>query len=334
MNRKSPDWKPTSSLRILKKRAHMLRQTRRFFNDRNVLEAETPILARTGSTDPYLTNICCRLATHSGVNFYLQTSPEFAMKRMLAAGSPDIYQICKVFRDTELGSVHQPEFTMLEWYRKGITLDEMIEETCSLITALCRADPQETNQSLLVARQAYRYQDLFRQVAGLDPLEANTDELVQCASEKTDLVTPEFVRQLGEDRKAWLDFLLSHLIIPDLPNTGLVVIQDYPADQAALARLKPEDERYAERFEIFFRGLELANGYRELLEPVEQRRRFEEDRRQRSHADKHDIPIDEALLAALEEGLPDCCGVAVGFDRLLMSLYDLSDITESISFGL
>lgn len=334
MNRKSSDWKPTSSLRILKKRAYMLRQARCFFDGRNVLEVETPILTRTGSTDPYLSNVRCQLATHRGVDFYLQTSPEFAMKRMLAAGSPDIYQICKVFRDRELGSVHQPEFTMLEWYRKGITLDEMIEETCSLITALCRADPRETNQSLLVARKAYRYQDLFRQVAGLDPLQASTDELVQCAKQKTELVTPEFVRQLGEDRKAWLDFLLSHLIIPDLPNAGLVVIQDYPAEQAALARLKPDDERYAERFEIFFRGLELANGYRELLEPVEQRRRFEDDRRQRSYADKHDIPIDEALLAALEEGLPDCCGVAVGFDRLLMSLYDLADITESISFGI
>lgn len=334
MSGKSVDWKPTSSLRILKKRALMLRQTRRFFSDRDVLEAETPILTRTGSTDPYLTNVRCRLSTHPGEDFYLQTSPECAMKRILAAGGPDIYQICKVFRDTELGSFHQPEFTMLEWYRKSLTLDELIEETCSFITALCQADQQETNQSLLVARHVYLYQDLFHAVAGLDPLQADVNELVQCAGEKTGLVTKDFVRQLGDDRKAWLDFLMSHLVIPNLPDAGLVVIRNYPANQAALARLKPDDERFAERFEVFFSGLELANGYRELLEPDEQRRRFEEDRRQRSHAGKPDVPIDAALLAALEEGLPDCCGVAVGFDRLLMSLYDLSDITESISFGL
>lgn len=311
----------------------MLRQARRFFNDRNVLEVETPILTRAGSTDPYLCNIRSQLATHPGIDFYLQTSPEFTMKRMLAAGSPDIYQICKVFRDTELGSIHQPEFTMLEWYRKGITLDQMIEETCSLIIALCQADPQQINQSLLLPPKVYRYQDLFQSIAGFDPLEVTTDELRHCASEKTQLITPEFVRQLGDDRKAWLDFLMSHWIIPTMPDAGLVVIQEYPADQAALSRLKPDDQRFAERFEIIFRGLELANGYRELLDAAEQRRRFEEDCRNRSRTGKPDIPIDAALLAALEEGLPDCCGVAIGFDRLVMSLYDLADITESISFG-
>jgi lysyl-tRNA synthetase class 2 len=334
MNRRSLDWKPTASLRILKKRANMLRQARCFFSDRNVLEVETPILTQAGSSDPYMANVRCRLATHPGEDFFLQTSPESAMKRMLAAGCPDIFQICKVFRDTELGSLHQPEFTMIEWYRRAFTLDKMIEETCSFIMALCRADPQETNRSPLGTRNVYCYQDLFQTVAGLDPVEANLQELAECASQKTGLVTPEFAEQLGQDRKAWLDYLMSHLIIPELPRAGLVVIRDYPAEQAALARLKPDDERFAERFEIFFAGLELANGYHELREPDEQRRRFEKDRRQRSRAGKQDMPIDAALLAALEAGLPDCCGVAVGFDRLMMSLYGLTDITESISFGL
>jgi lysyl-tRNA synthetase class 2 len=333
MNRATAGWRPTGSLRIMKKRAIMLRQVRHFFDERQVLEVQTPILAQAGSTDPSMNNVGSRLAMHPGVDFYLQTSPEFAMKRMLAAASPDIYQICKVFRDTELGSIHQPEFTMLEWYRKGIDLDEMIEETCSLIAALCHADSNETNQALLEPSKVYRYQDLFHSVTGLDPLTENTNALRQCATQKTELVTANFARQLGDDHNAWLDFLMSHLVIPSMRHDGLVVVKHYPANQAALARLLPEDVRFAERFEIFFHGLELANGYRELLDPIEQRRRFEDDRTQRAQSGKPDISIDEHFLAALEEGLPDCCGVAVGFDRLLMCLYDLSEIKESISFG-
>ena len=327
------DWQPSASLRILEKRAAMLRHARRFFRDRQVLEVDTPILTLHGSSDPSLANVQCHLETHPGQYFFLHTSPEYAMKRMLAAGCPDIFQFCKVFRDTELGSIHQPEFTMLEWYRKGFSLNEMIDETCSLISALCQADQQESNQILSGPRKVYRYPDLFSSLTGLDPLESDITELVQCASE-TELIGPELKQQLGDDRRAWLDFLMSQLIIPHLAEGGLTVIHDYPADQAALARLRPDDERFAERFEIFFGGLELANGYRELLDPEEQRRRFEKERRQRSDAGQPDIQADESLLAALENGLPDCCGVAVGFDRLIMAVYGLSNIRESMSFSL
>lgn len=333
MNDDPVDWQPTASPQMLHKRAEMLRHARHFFRERHVLEVETPILMQTGSSDPNLSNIQSRLQIHPGQTFYLQTSPEYAMKRMLAAGSPDIFQICKVFRDTELGSIHQPEFTMLEWYRKDLDLDEMLNETCSLISALCRADLSDTNPSLLAPPEVHRYEDLFMSVTGLNPLHADVAELVQCAN-KTELVTPEFEQQLGKERGAWLDYLMSHSIVPQLAEDRLSVIKDYPADQAALARLKTDDPRFAERFEIIFAGLELANGYRELLDTDEQRRRFETDRRKRSDAGAPDVPVDESLLAALKHGLPDCCGVAVGFDRLLMSLYGLSNIRESMSFGL
>lgn len=327
------DWMPGTTAELLAQRAAMLRHARRFFHDRQVLEIETPVLMRTGSIDPNLDNLSCDLKTHPGQCFFLQTSPEYSMKRLLAAGSPDIFQICKVFRDTELGSVHQPEFTMIEWYRKGIALDDMIEETCALIHALCRADPTQTNQALLGAPEVYRYRELFESVTALDPLESGVRELVDYAV-GNGLVTLEFESRLGDDRRAWLDLLMSHCITPRLADAGLAVIRDYPADQAALARLNPDDQRFAERFEIFFAGLELANGYHELTDAGEQRRRFETEREQRSAAGKPDIELDESLLAALAYGLPDCCGVAVGFDRLLMSLYGLTDIRQSISFAL
>lgn len=327
------DWMPSASGQILAKRAGMLRRVRCFFHDRQILEVETPVLMRTGSIDPNLDNLYCDLQTHPGQRFFLQTSPEYAMKRLLADGSPDIFQICKVFRDTELGSAHQPEFTMLEWYRKDFALDDMIGETCALIHALCRADPTQTNQSLLGAPKVYPYRELFESVTALDPLESGVRELVDYAV-RNGCVTPEFENRLGDDRRAWLDLLMSHCITPELADGGLAVIHDYPANQAALARLNPDDQRFAERFEIFFAGLELANGYRELTDDGEQRRRFEIERQQRSAAGKPDIELDESLLAALAHGLPDCCGVAVGFDRLLMSLYGLTDIRQSISFAL
>jgi lysyl-tRNA synthetase class 2 len=331
MSTRNPDWRPTASLQILRRRGQLLRETRNFFARLDILEVETPVLTMAGTTDPNISNISCRLTTHPDQNMYLHTSPEYAMKRLLAAGSPDIYQICKVFRDRELGSRHQPEFTMIEWYRKHITLDAMIDETCALIETLCDAGEPRGDGPGPPLR--YRYQTLFMKVTGLDPLLATREELQHCATRLTDQVTPVFTRQLGNERNAWLDFLMSHVVIPGLPEERLIVVHHYPAGQAALARLDPDNEQFAERFEIFYRGLELANGYRELSDPVEQRRRFDADRRRRAAAGSEDIPVDNALLAALERGLPDCCGVAVGFDRLVMTIEKLPNIAEAMSFG-
>lgn len=332
MTEGAESWKPTASMAVLHQRADMLREARAFFAERKVLEVETPALAVAGVTDPNLSNVSCRLAMDPDREFYLQTSPEYAMKRLLAAGSPDIYQICKVFRNHELGSQHQPEFTLIEWYRRNFTMQEMADETCALIQSLHHAASAGAGEDRSVAR--FRYRDVFVERTGLDPLLAGIEELRHCAGELTDLVTQELIAGLGSDRSAWLDFLMSYIVIPRLPDDRLIVVHHYPAEQAALARLDPADGRFAERFEVFFQGLELANGYRELLDPEEQRRRFESDLARRSAADRAVTPIDTALLAALEHGLPDCCGVAVGLDRVIMSTGSAQKITDAISFAL
>lgn len=328
------NWRPTASLEVLHRRANLLRETRRYFARRDVLEVETPVLTPAGTTDPNISNVRCRLAALPEQDFYLHTSPEYAMKRLLAAGSPDIYQICKVFRNRELGSQHQPEFTMIEWYRLNITLEDMIDETCALIQRLFEsAAPGDTGDDGLGPPARYQYRTAFRDATGLDPLSAETIDLQQCAARLTDSITPEFASQLGVDASAWVDFLMSHVVIPGLPDKKLVVVHAYPADQAALARLDPDDPRFAERFEVFYAGLELANGYRELLDAEEQQRRFEADRARRAAAGSENIPVDNALLAALDSGLPDCCGVALGFDRIVMSIEKLPTIVQAISFG-
>jgi lysyl-tRNA synthetase class 2 len=324
MNDHGSDWRPTASLAVLQRRAEMLRKAREFFAQRDVLEVETPAITDAGVTDPHIGSIACRLATAPENGVYLHTSPEFAMKRLLAAGSPDIYQVCKVFRDLELGALHQPEFTMIEWYRKDMVMDAMIDETCALITALHAS-------ALPVTRCAYR--DLFLAELRIDPVRATVDQLIRCATETADAVTPEFTRQLGEDRLAWLDFLMSVVIVSRLPPGELVAVHHYPAEQAALARLDPEDKRFSERFEVFFQGLELANGYRELTDVQEHRRRFAADRERRAALKLPDMQPDRVLLAALEHGLPECCGVAVGFDRVVMTTVGAPTIAEAMSFG-
>jgi lysyl-tRNA synthetase class 2 len=334
MSDAKPVWRPTASLEVLHRRANLLRETRRYFARRDVLEVETPVLTQAGTTDPNISNVHCQLATQPDKDLYLHTSPEYAMKRLLAAGCPDIYQICKVFRNGELGSQHQPEFTMIEWYRLNVTLEDMIDETCALIHGLFEfAAPEDADDGRLRPPARCHYRTAFQDATGLDPLSAGTDDLQQCAARLTDSITPEFAGQLDVNANAWVDFLMSHVVIPGLPDKKLVIVDAYPADQAALARLDPGDPRFAERFEIFYGGLELANGYRELLDAEEQRRRFEADRARRALAGSEDIPIDNALLAALDSGLPDCCGVALGFDRIVMSIEKLPTIVQAISFG-
>jgi lysyl-tRNA synthetase class 2 len=320
------NWRPTAATGVLERRARMLRLARDFFAARSVIEVETPTLANSGVSDPHIASLTTQLAARGERPYFLHTSPEYAMKRLLASGSPDIYQICKVFRDQEIGPYHQPEFTMVEWYRQGATLDDMIEETCTFII--------EVNETPSLPVEKYRSRDIFFNTCHVDPLEADTDRLANCAARMIDTMTPDLHQQLGADRNAWLDLLMSHVVMPGLTPDQLTVIHHFPADQAALARFDPEEPEFAERFEVFLNGIELANGYRELTDATEQRRRFNMDLEQRRAANLPLMAADQALLAALEHGLPECSGVAIGFDRLVMTACGLKHIDEVVSFAL
>jgi lysyl-tRNA synthetase class 2 len=325
-------WRPSATAEMLGNRAAMLRRAREFFDHLDIMEVETPALSLAGVSDVNLTNIHCRIASHPNQALFLQTSPEYAMKRLLAAGSPDIYQIGKVFRDREIGSLHQPEFTMIEWYRREFTLTQMIDESCALINAVFGSGSDHENFPLAI--ESVDYRTAFLAATKLDPLSVGIEDLARRAADLTTSVTPALSKEIGSDRATWIDLLMSHVVIPALPDNCLVVVHHYPADQAALARIDPRDPQVAERFEVFFNGVELANGYRELLDASEQRERFANDNRQRIRSGKPEVPADEALLAALEHGLPDCCGVAVGLDRLMIARYGLTSIDAAISFAL
>jgi lysyl-tRNA synthetase class 2 len=322
-------WRPDATPDVLRLRAQMLQRAREFFADRVVMEVETPMLSGSGTTDPNIFNVTCQLALTNPERVYLHTSPEYFMKRLLAAGCPDIYQICKVFRDSESGRRHRPEFTMIEWYRQELDLAGMIDETSVFISALGETVDQQPPPQ---ARRTYR--DAFLHAMAIDPLAATAGQLCRCAADRlADKLDNRLVDQLADDRRAWLDLLMSHVVIPSLDPEQLVAITHYPADQAALARLDPANPKVAERFEIFYKGMELANGYRELQDPGEQRRRFELEKQRRIDTGLAITEPDEDLLAALEAGLPDCSGVAVGFDRVVMCHMKLDDIAKAMSFA-
>jgi lysyl-tRNA synthetase class 2 len=324
-------WRPGASLQTLRRRAALLAETRLFFGSRGVLEVETPALVPHAVTDPHLENIRVQLGA---APMYLHTSPEFHMKRLLAAGAPDIWQLCKVFRHGESGRRHQPEFTMVEWYRHGFALADMARETCDLVAALGRRAAAEGAPGLAAtAPTTYTYAGLFRKVLGLDPLAATHEQIVACAGHLLGgALTPALEAALGGERTLWLDLLMSHAVAGHLATEPLAVVTGYPAGQAALARLDPADTRVAERFEVFCLGVEIANGYRELTDPEEQARRFTEDGRFRDRLGRPAVVPDNDLLAALRHGLPDCAGVAVGFDRVVMILLGLDALQEAVSF--
>ncbi|MEX0708356.1 MAG: EF-P lysine aminoacylase EpmA [Woeseia sp.] len=320
--RESPDgWRPSGGLAASRQRATMLGYARQFFADHGILEVDTPALSRSAVTDPAIESISASVTDDPGHDVFLHTSPEFAMKRLLCAGWPDIFQICKVFRDGEIGRRHQPEFTMVEWYRLNVNLWEMMDHTADFIAGLL---PRE---KLAVSPEYLSYQEAFIQHAGVDPLRATVAELREAAGADRDLAA-----SLGENRDHWLDLLMSSRVAAGFRRDRLTVLHHYPASQAALARLCPEYEKLAERFEIFFGELELANGYRELTDASQQRQRFLDDQATRRESQQPVRPLDEALLAAMTHGLPDCCGVAVGLDRLLMIALDTGDIRTVQSF--
>ena len=315
-----PSFKPCATPATLRARAALVARCRTFFADRGVLEVDTPVLARATVTDVHLASLETRLAGRAQV-YYLQTSPEYAMKRLLAAGSGDIYQICKVFRDGESGSTHNPEFTMLEWYRTGFDHWHLMDEVEALLRELLGA-------RLSAPTERLTYRDAFRLVLDLDPETAATAALAAIAAERLGAA------ELGDDRDGCLDLLLGALVAPALGRGRITFVHDYPASQAALARLLPGDPPVAARFEAYVDGLELCNGFHELGDAAEQRRRFEADRTRRRARGLPLLPLDERLLAALDAGLPDCAGVALGLDRVVMLATGCVSIREVLSFAI
>jgi lysyl-tRNA synthetase class 2 len=319
MSSGSDSWRPTVSPEALRLRANILAKIRSFFADRGVLEVETPLLASAPVTDLHIHALSCRYhgpGADEGRELYLQTSPEFAMKRLLAAGSGPIYQMCRAFRDGEIGRRHNPEFTILEWYRPGWDHFKLMDEVDELLAVT------------LGSRSAERisYAAAFDRYAGIDVFTAPDESLRR-------RVADFGLTELDSlSRNDLLDLVLTHVIEPKLGHCQPTFIHDYPASQAALARIRNTDPPLAERFEVFVEGVELANGYHELTDPIEQRRRFEADVEARKRCGLPEVPIDEHLLAALEHGLPACTGIAVGVDRLIMVADGTRDLAEVITF--
>jgi len=311
-------WRPTTGRDFLLRRARLLAAVRGFFAERRVLEVDTPVLGLHTVTDPHIDSIAVTPPPGSTPGAaYLQTSPEYAMKRLLAAGSGDIYQIAHAFRAEEHGRLHNPEFTLLEWYRLGYDHHGLMTEVAELVRSVLGALPV----------RRFTYAEAFGRFADLDPFDAGPDALRRCAARAV-----PGAPDLGDDRDAWLDLIMGHLIAPALGAESLDFVYDYPASQAALARRLPDTPDRAARFELFVSGLELANGFHELADPAEQRRRFERDQARRAAAGKPVPALDRRLLAALQAGLPDCAGVALGLDRLLMLQLGAERIEQVIPF--
>jgi lysyl-tRNA synthetase class 2 len=320
-------WQPAACREMLQMRAGMLAQIRRFFTDRDVLEVETPVLSQAGTTDPNIESFRTRYegpGLPAGQTLYLATSPEFHMKRLLAAGSGDIYQISRVFRQTEFGRWHNPEFTLLEWYRIGFDMRALMREVEQLVRQLLA--PQHE----FLATEFISYREAFQRHLSIDPLTASPRQLQQCASS----LQIEVSGLAPNDRDAWLDLLMSHGVQPQLGKTGMCFVYDYPATQAALARVRPEAIPVAERFELFIDGVELANGFHELDDAQEQARRFERDLAIRQQRGAEKVTSDPYLIEALRHGLPDCCGVAVGVDRLLQIKSGTKTLHQCLVFPL
>ncbi len=306
-------WRPAATIENLRHRARIYRAIRTFFADREVLEVETPLLSKTTNPDPQVASM---LAHNQGQALYLQTSPEFAMKRLLAAGSGSIYQICRAFREGEKGRRHHPEFSLLEWYRIGFDYQALMDEMEQLIDELSGRDN-------VYRRLSYR--ELLIEYAGIDFLNIELAELRISFSE---LRSVSNASKLDFDQ--CLDLLIGLVISPQLE--GYLFVYDYPISQAALARASSNNPLLAERFELFYDDLELANGFSELTDSGLQRSRFEKDNRLRASKGLPEYPLDDALLAALESGMPECAGVALGIDRLLMVLLGLDTIDQALSF--
>jgi lysyl-tRNA synthetase class 2 len=319
-------WSPSATLATLRLRAELLSRIRAFFAARQVLEVETPALSAAAITDPHLASFATPYTGPGAANgrqMYLHTSPEFPMKRLLAAGSGCIYQLARVFRNGEAGRKHNPEFSLLEWYRVGFDHHQLMAEVAELVTILL------ADRWPLAPPEQRRYGELFKQYLGIDPYCCTVTELVECAG-RHPLSIPTGMPI--DDPDPWLDLLLTHCIEAHLGQGRLTFVYDYPASQAALARLRPDQPLIGERFELYLNGIELANGFHELADASEQRRRFNLENAKRHALGLPMMPIDEPLLAALASGLPECAGVALGFDRLVMLAAGADSIAQVIAF--
>ncbi|MGK0298081.1 MAG: lysyl-tRNA synthetase class 2 [Gammaproteobacteria bacterium] len=314
----SESWQPSASLDIIRQRAELLKLIRRFMDERNIMEVETPILSRSGNTDPNLVSLHTQrldIDNNNSPPLYLNTSPEFAMKRLLASGSGSIYQITKVFRDGELGCYHEPEFTMIEWYRTGFDHHALMDESGKFLLQLG-----------FEKSERYNYAEVFESITGLNPHTAETKKLYDTAVDNG-------LHQSKSNRRSLLDFLFSHCITPELKGKNPIFIYDFPVCQAALARIRNDDPPVAERFELFIDGLEIANGFHELCDAKEQLTRFQDENMMRINQGSYEMPIDHNLIEALKQGLPDCAGIAMGFDRLLMKTTGMDFISNVMVFG-
>ena len=309
----------SSKIERLQDRALMLRAARRFFDARGVLEVDCPILSAQASVDAHIDLIP---ALYQGKDkHYMHSSPEFGMKRLLAEGIGDIYQLSHVFRDGELSAKHNPEFMMAEWYRLGFSLEQMIEETIPFIRLFLGELPYHV----------VSYREIFHQTTGIDYVAASERDLFAFIQTHGISFYPGV---LEEGKDALLNLILGSKVEPNLGREGLCVLAYYPASQAALARKRWHgSEHVAERFEVYYQGVELANGYHELTNAQEQRLRFKEANQQRSSLGKEMLPLDENFLEALEKGLPECSGVAVGFDRLMMLRQGQEQIAHVLPWG-
>ncbi len=316
-------WQPTASLEMIRSRAQLLTKIRAYFERTQVLEVETPNCSSYATTDPAIESF---QLTYTGSGFssphslYLHSSPEFPMKRLLAAGSGAIYQICKAFRNGESGRQHNPEFTLLEWYRPGFNHHQLMEDVAALI-----------NDVLPKARtiEYLSYYEIFNQHLNIDPHQSTAAQLKQCAKQHG-ITDAERLDLSSKD--AWLDLLLTHCIESQLGRNCLSFVYDYPASQASLAKIRSGNPPLAERFELYIEGMELANGFHELTDTNEQQRRFNQDLKQRGAQSQPIVPMDKNLLAAISHGLPDCAGVALGIDRLLMQISEATHINKTLTF--
>lgn len=313
------DWQPQASLATLRLRASLLAQVREFFGKRHFLEVETPILAHAGAADAQLAQFALNDPVHGPL--FLQTSPEYAMKRLLLAGSGSIFQITKAFRQGEVGGWHNPEFTLVEWYGLEYDHNRLIKEVCALILELV--------PHLTMDTQITSFREAFKDAIGVDPIADSTDALRKTAH----TLIPSARALTLDDRDELLDLLMSQTVAPHFPCHHLTVVTDYPESQAALARVNTRG--LADRFEVYCGALELANGFYEAATYAEYVRRFEGENKKRQERSLPFIPADERLLAALKESsLPDCAGVAMGFDRVLMLAIRASHIRETLAFAI